>query len=39
VVDLLGQVADVGGDDAVSRTARKAIDAILRGVVAADRID
>ena len=36
VVDLLGQVADAADDDEVRRTARKAMDAILRGVVATD---
>ncbi|CCH70352.1 putative helicase helY [Phycicoccus elongatus Lp2] len=36
VVDLLGQVADAADDAEVRRTARKAMDAILRGVVATD---
>ena len=38
VVDLLGQLTDAGDAD-LRRTARKASDAVLRGVVAADRID
>ncbi len=38
VVDLLGQVA-AAGDRQVSRTARRAADGVLRGVVAADRLD
>ena len=33
---LLGQVADAADDAEVRRTARKAMDAILRGVVATD---
>jgi ATP-dependent RNA helicase HelY len=39
VVDVLGHVADVAGDDAVARTARGAVDLVMRGVVAADRLD
>jgi len=39
VIDLLGQIGDAAADSAVSVTARRAIDAVLRGVVAADRID
>ncbi|HET7279039.1 MAG TPA: DEAD/DEAH box helicase [Dermatophilaceae bacterium] len=39
VVDLLGQIADAAPDAELRRTARKAIDAVLRGVVAADRLD
>jgi ATP-dependent RNA helicase HelY len=39
VVDLLGQIGDAAPDRTLSVTARKAIDAVMRGVVAADRID
>lgn len=39
IVDLLDQVAKASTDDHMRRTARKAIDAVMRGVVAADRID
>jgi ATP-dependent RNA helicase HelY len=39
LVDLLGQIADAAPDPELRRTARKAIDAVLRGVVAADRLD
>jgi ATP-dependent RNA helicase HelY len=39
LVDLLDQVADAAGDPALRRTARHAVDAVLRGVVAADRLD
>ncbi|WP_256841578.1 DEAD/DEAH box helicase [Ornithinimicrobium cryptoxanthini] len=38
VVDLLGQIAQAA-DGPVSATARRATDAMLRGVVAADRMD
>lgn len=38
-VDLLDQIADVASDARVSLTARKAVDAVMRGVVAADRVD
>ncbi|MFX0539738.1 DEAD/DEAH box helicase [Ornithinimicrobium sp. Y1847] len=38
VVDLLGQIAQAAEPE-VARTARRATDAILRGVVAADRLD
>ena len=38
-VDLLDQIADVASDARVSATARKAVDAVMRGVVAADRLD
>ena len=38
VVDLLGQIAQAADGDLV-RTARRASDAVLRGVVAADRLD
>jgi ATP-dependent RNA helicase HelY len=33
IVDLLGQVADAADDAEMRRTARKAIEAVLRGVV------
>ncbi len=39
VVDLLDQIADATDDDRLRRTARQAVDAVLRGVVAADRLD
>ena len=39
VVDLLGQIGDAAADRTLSVTARRAIDAVMRGVVAADRID
>jgi len=39
IVDLLGQVADAASDGELRRTARKAIDGMMRGVVAADRLD
>jgi len=39
VVDLLGQVGDAAGDPALRATARRAVDAVMRGVVAADRVD
>lgn len=38
VVDLLGQLTDAG-DPALQKIARKATDGVLRGVVAADRLD
>lgn len=38
VIDLLGQLTDAGDRD-LQRVARKASDAVLRGVVAADRLD
>ncbi|WP_313022164.1 DEAD/DEAH box helicase [Mobilicoccus sp.] len=38
-VDLLDQIADVAPEAAVSRAARKAVDAVMRAVVAADRLD
>ena len=38
VVDLLGQIAQAASGD-LARTARQASDAMLRGVVAADRLD
>jgi ATP-dependent RNA helicase HelY len=39
VVDLLGQVGDAAGEPGLRTTARKAVDAVMRGVVAADRLD
>ncbi|MEO7268952.1 MAG: DEAD/DEAH box helicase [Knoellia sp.] len=39
IVDLLGQIADAAPDMELRRTARKAIDGVRRGVVAADRLD
>jgi len=39
VVDLLGQIADAAPEPHLAGTARKAVDAVMRGVVAADRID
>ncbi|MGL4745535.1 MAG: DEAD/DEAH box helicase [Dermatophilaceae bacterium] len=39
VVDLLDQISNAAGDPDLRRTARRAVDAILRGVVAADRVD
>ncbi len=39
LVDLLDQVSKAATDDELRRTARKAVDAVLRGVVAADRLD
>ena len=38
VIDLLGQLTDAG-DDHLRQMARKASDSVLRGVVAADRLD
>ena len=39
IVDLLDQVAKAATDGQLRRTARTAVDAVLRGVVAADRLD
>jgi ATP-dependent RNA helicase HelY len=39
IVDLLDQVAKAATDGELRRTARSAVDAVLRGVVAADRLD
>ncbi len=39
VVDLLDQVGDCAPDPTLAATARKALSAVLRGVVAADRLD
>ncbi len=39
IVDLLGQIADVAPHPALAAKARRASDAVMRGVVAADRLD
>jgi ATP-dependent RNA helicase HelY len=39
VVDLLGQISAAAPEPTLRTTARKAIDAVMRGVVAADRLD
>ncbi|HET7763375.1 MAG TPA: RNA helicase, partial [Phycicoccus sp.] len=39
LVDLLDQVSKAADDPELRRTARRAVDAVLRGVVAADRLD
>lgn len=39
VVDLLGQIGDAAPEPTLRTTARRAIDAVMRGVVAADRLD
>ena len=39
VVDLLDQIADCAPNPALAATARTAVSAVLRGVVAADRLD
>ena len=39
VVDLLDQIGDAAPEPTLRATARKAIDAVMRGVVAADRLD
>jgi ATP-dependent RNA helicase HelY len=39
VVDLLDQIGDAAPEPALRGTARKAADAVMRGVVAADRLD
>ncbi|MDF8266207.1 DEAD/DEAH box helicase [Luteipulveratus flavus] len=39
LADLLGQIGEAAPDETVRRTARKAIDGVVRGVVAADRLD
>ncbi|MGL5864238.1 MAG: hypothetical protein ACRCY9_23575, partial [Phycicoccus sp.] len=39
LVDLLDQIANATADLELRRTARRAVDAVLRGVVAADRLD
>ena len=39
VVDLLDQIADCAPNPALAATSRTAVSAVLRGVVAADRLD
>jgi ATP-dependent RNA helicase HelY len=39
VVDLLGQLADCAPHPALAAKARRAADSVMRGVVAADRLD
>ncbi|MGL5865705.1 MAG: DEAD/DEAH box helicase [Dermatophilaceae bacterium] len=39
IVDLLDQISNATADLTLRRTARRAIDSVLRGVVAADRLD
>ncbi len=39
LVDLLDQIGDAATDRVLRRTARAAVDAVMRGVVAADRLD
>jgi ATP-dependent RNA helicase HelY len=39
VVDLLGQIAEAAPEPEVRRSARAAMDGVLRGVVALDRLD
>ena len=39
VADLLGQLADAAAEPAVAAAARRAMTAVVRGVVAADRLD
>ena len=39
IIDLLDQLADLDGYPAVSASAKRAVDLLLRGVVAADRLD
>lgn len=39
VVDLLGQIGQCAPQPAVRGAAKKAVDAVMRGVVAADRLD
>jgi ATP-dependent RNA helicase HelY len=39
VVDLLGQIGDAAPEPQLRTTARSAVDAVMRGVVAADRLD
>lgn len=39
VVDLLGQIGDAAPEPTLRSTSRKAVDAVMRGVVAADRLD
>ncbi|MBC7310206.1 MAG: hypothetical protein H5T81_09310, partial [Tetrasphaera sp.] len=39
LVDLLDQIADAAPTPQLRATARKAVGAVMRGVVAADRLD
>ena len=39
LVDLLDQIGDAATDTELRRTARQAVRAVMRGVVAADRLD
>ena len=39
LVDLLDQIGDAATDGVLRRTARSAVDSVMRGVVAADRLD
>ncbi len=39
LVDLLDQIGDAATDGVLRRTARAAVDSVMRGVVAADRLD
>ncbi|MDQ2757904.1 MAG: RNA helicase, partial [Actinomycetota bacterium] len=39
IVDLLDQVAGAAPSSQLAATARRAVDAVMRGVVAADRVD
>ena len=39
VVDLLDQIGDAAPEPHLRTTSRKAVDAVMRGVVAADRLD
>ncbi|MCE1178745.1 MAG: DEAD/DEAH box helicase [Micrococcales bacterium] len=39
IVDLLGQLAEAAPEPELRRTARRAMDRVMRGVVAADRLD
>ncbi|MDQ2851848.1 MAG: DEAD/DEAH box helicase [Actinomycetota bacterium] len=39
LVDLLDQIHDASGDPAIRKTTKAGINAVMRGVVAADRLD
>ena len=39
LIDLLDQIHDASSDPKIRRTTRAGIDAVMRGVVAADRLD
>jgi len=39
VIDLLDQIGDVAEHPALAAKARRAVEAVRRGVVAADRLD